>query len=116
LGSNKGKPLTDSNFPMEKRVLWLFEVSTLEQLTNLEFQETSALFCLYKIWVNQNHSDKYIWQDSSRKGDMQILVRKENRLIVCYVGWTRTSGSFIHAHKCVTYDYHLEMNADYFKD
>jgi hypothetical protein len=46
VGSNTGKPLIDSNFPWKKEAIWLFEVGTLEQLTNLEFEETIALFCL----------------------------------------------------------------------
>jgi hypothetical protein len=80
------------------------------------------VFYLYETWVNQNHSKKYIWQDSSRKRSLRVPPGKERRLIVCHAGsaktgfipeskWTFRSGPQIRDS-----DYHSEMNADSFTD
>jgi hypothetical protein len=76
------------------------------------------VFYLDKTWVNQNHTLKYIWQDSASNGGLKVPVGKGSRLIVCHAGSTVTS--FIPETKLVfrsksTKDYHEAMTADTFK-
>jgi hypothetical protein len=39
--------------------------------------DTLPIFYLDETWVNQNHSLKYVWQDSNRSGGLKVPVGKE---------------------------------------
>jgi transposase len=76
------------------------------------------VFYLDKTWVNQYHTLKYIWQDSTSNGRLKVPVGKGSQLIVCHVGSALTG--FIPESKWVfrsksTKDYHEKMMADTFK-
>jgi hypothetical protein len=70
--------------------------------------------------VNQNHSLKYIWQDSNRSGGLKVPVRKGSRIIVCHAGSNKTGfvkdSKFIFwsEGKQVNSDCHSEMNTELF--
>lgn len=81
--------------------------------------DTRPIFYLDETWVNQNHSLKYIWQDTGKNGGLKVPVGKGSRLIVCHVGSAKTG--FIPDSKWVfrsrkTSDYHDEMTASTFKE
>jgi hypothetical protein len=45
----------------------------LQTLHNLKISaDECSIFYLDETWVNQNCSRKYIWQDKSRKGSLEI--------------------------------------------
>lgn len=83
--------------------------------------DTRPIFYLDETWVNQNHSRKDIWQDSTGKGGLKVPIGKGNRLIICHAGSAKTG--FLQESKWVfrsqpqnrNLDYHSEMNADSFK-
>lgn len=41
-----------------------------------------------ETWVNENHTRKYIWQDTSESGGLKVPPGKGKRLIFCHVGST----------------------------
>jgi hypothetical protein len=71
-----------------------------------------------ETWVNQNHTLKHIWQDSTSNGGLAVPVWKGSCRTVCHVGSALTG--FVPESKWVfrsksTKDYHEEMTADTFK-
>jgi hypothetical protein len=52
--------------------------------------DTRPIFYLDETWVNQNHSPKYIWQDSNRSGGLKVLVGKGSKITVCHAGSNKT--------------------------
>jgi transposase len=82
--------------------------------------DTRPIFYLDKMWVNQNHSLKYIWQDFNRSGGLKVPVGKGSRIIVCHAGSNKTGFVedskliFQSKDKQVNSDYHSEMNTELF--
>ena len=84
--------------------------------------DTRPIFYLDETWVNQNHSRKDIWQDSTGRGGLKIPIGKGSRLIICHAGSAKTGfipeskWVFRSSPKCKNTDYHSEMNAESFKE
>lgn len=75
---------------------------------------------LDEIWVNQNHSKNYIWQNEEETEGLKVPTGKGGRLIVCHAG--SSHHGFIKEAKLIfrsksgnTEDYHSQMNADVFR-
>jgi hypothetical protein len=49
-----------------------------------EFGDCQLVFYLNETLVNQNHTVKYIWQNSTRNGGLKVPVVKGSHLIVCH--------------------------------
>jgi hypothetical protein len=81
------------------RIKFLWTVHNL-RITGDERPE----FYFDETWVEQNHSKKYIWQDSSRKEGLRVPPGKG---LLCATQdqqkralFLTASGSFAHVHKC----------------
>jgi hypothetical protein len=72
---------------MERGNIMSAETVSLRTIYNLRISgDEHPVFYLVEIWVNQNYSRKYIWQDSSRKRDLKVPSGNGNRLTVCHAG------------------------------
>ena len=108
-------------FLMERADIVAERIKFLRKIHSLRTSgDDRPIFYLDETWVNQNHSKKDIWQDSTGRGGLGVPVGKGSRLIVCHVGSAKTG--FIPESKWVfrsrksDTDYHSEMNAQSFKD
>jgi hypothetical protein len=63
------------------------------------------------VWVNQNHSLKYIWQDSNRSGGLKVPVGKGSRIILCHAGSNKTG--FIEESKLIFRSKGKQVNSYY---
>ncbi|XP_054257237.1 uncharacterized protein LOC128999434 [Macrosteles quadrilineatus] len=85
-----------------------------------ESSDSRPVYYLDETWVNENHTQKYIWQDTTESGGLKVPLGKGRRLIICHVGSAKDG--FLHECKWVfqsktsSNDYHDEMNADSFKE
>jgi hypothetical protein len=89
------------------------------QCINLAYLAISArCFTKTGTWVNQIHTLKYIWQDSTSNGGLKVPAGKGSRLTVCHVGSALTGfipeSNWVFRSKS-TKDYHEEMTANTFK-
>jgi hypothetical protein len=80
--------------------------------------DTRPVFYLDETWVNQNHTLKYTWQDSTSTGGLKVSVGKGSRLTVCDTGSALTGSipesKWVFRSKS-TKDCLEEMTADTFK-
>jgi transposase len=108
-------------FLMERRDIVITRMEFLRTMHNIcSSGDIWPIFYLDETWVNQNHSLKYIWQDSNRSGGLKVPVGKGSRTIVCHAGPNKTGFVkdskliFWSKDKQVNSDYHSEMNTQLF--
>ena len=113
--SNDGR-----RFLMERNDIIASRISFLRKMHSIR-NELSRRPIIYidETWVNQNHSRKYIWQDSMSSGGLKMPLGKGLRLIVCHAG--SSNYGFIEGAKLVfktgnNGDYHHQMNNEVFKE
>ena len=109
-------------FLMERGDIVAARIKFLRKMHNLRIsQDDRPRIYLDETWVNQNHSKKYIWQDSHGNGGLKVPVGKGSRLIVCHAGSEKTGfienskWVFRSGQKTQVSDYHSEMNSENFK-
>jgi hypothetical protein len=74
-------------FLMERRDTVATRMEFLRTKHNIRLSgNTWPIFHLDEMWVNQNHSLKYIWQDSNMSGGLKVTVWKKNWIPVCHDG------------------------------
>jgi hypothetical protein len=119
-GSSSYKKTNDGRkFLMERSDIVAARLTFLRTMHQIRVSgDKRPVFHLDETWVNQNHTLKYIWQDSASNGGLSVPVGKVSRLTVRHVGSALTG--FIPESKWVfrsqsTKDYHEEMTAVTFK-
>lgn len=84
--SNDGR-----KFLMERGDIVAARIKFLRKLHQLKTSgDSRPRVYLDETWVNQNHTKKYIWQDSKKNGGMRVPQGKGSRLIVCHAGSSNT--------------------------
>jgi hypothetical protein len=74
-------------FLMEKSDIVAARLTFLRRMDQIWVSSDKLpVFYLDETWVHQNHTIKYIWQDSTSNGGLKVSVGKGSRLIVCHVG------------------------------
>jgi hypothetical protein len=72
----------ERKFLVERRDIVVTRMEFLRTMHNIRSSgDTQPIFYLDETWVNQNHSLKYIWQDSNRSGGLKVPVGKGSRMI-----------------------------------
>lgn len=108
-------------FLMERNDIVACRVKFLRKMYELRHNnDTRPVVYLDETWVNQNHTQGYIWQNSENTEGLKVPIGKGARLIVCHAG--SPSFGFVNNSKLVfrcksgsTEDYHSQMNADIFE-
>jgi hypothetical protein len=108
---------------MERRDIVVTRMEFLRTMHNIRsLGDTRHIIYLDETWLNQNHSLKYICQDSNRSSGLKVPVGKASRIIVCHAGSNKTGFVkdskliFRSKGKQVNSDYHSEMNTELFKN
>jgi hypothetical protein len=74
-------------FLMEGGNIMAAETVFLRTIYSLRIsRDEHPVFYLDETWVNQNHSRKCIWQDSSRKRGLKVPSGNGSRLTMCHAG------------------------------
>ncbi|KAL4121281.1 hypothetical protein QTP88_013826 [Uroleucon formosanum] len=108
-------------FLMERNDIVACRVKFLRKMYELrQNNDTRPVVYLDETWVNQNHTQGYIWQNPENTEGLKVPIGKGARLIVCHAG--SPSFGFVNNSKLVfrcksgsTEDYHSQMNADIFE-
>ena len=107
-------------FLMERKDIVTARVAFLRKMYEIRKENNPRpIIYLDETWINQNHSRKCIWQDSSKKGGLKIPLGKGSRLIVCHAGSARygfIEGADLVFQSKSSVDYHQEMNSEVFKE
>lgn len=91
LGFRYRKTHDGRKFLMEREDIVAARLKFLRKIHNIRVTgDTRPILYLDETWVNQNHSVKFVWQDSSSNGGLKIPVGKGSRLIICHVGSEKT--------------------------
>jgi transposase len=113
---DKGNPTA---FLMERRDIAVARMEFLRTMHDIRPSgDTRRIFYLDETWVDQNHSLKYIWQNSNRSGGLKVSVGKGSRIILCHAGSNKTGFVkdsiliFRSKGKQVNSDYHPEINTE----
>ena len=78
-------------FLVERRDIVAARIGFLRKMNNLRVMgDERPIYYLDKTWVHQNHTKRYIWQDSFGNGGLKMLTGKGNRLIVCHAVSAKT--------------------------
>ena len=109
-------------FLMERNDIVACRVKFLRKIYELrQNNDTRPVVYLDETWVNQNHTQGYIWQNSENTEGLKVPIGKGARLIVCHAG--SPSFGFVNNSKLVfrcnsgsMKDYHSQMNADIFEN
>lgn len=107
-------------FLMERNDIVAARTTFLRKMHNIRNEQSPRpIIYLDETWVNQNHSRKYIWQNSTSKGGLKVPVGKGSRLIICHAGSSKLGfiegAQLVFQSKKIT-DYHQEMNSEVFKE
>lgn len=106
-------------FLMERSDIVLARVKFLRKMHEIRLNNSRPIIYLDETWVNQNHSRKYIWQNSLSSGGLKVPVGKGSRLIICHAGCYELG--FIKDCALIfqskhTGDFHQEMNSQVFRE
>lgn len=109
-------------FLMERNDIAAARARFLRKMHFLRKDDSRPVVYLDETWISQNHTKKYIWQDSMNNGGMKVPTGKGGRLIITHAGSSETG--FIPESKLLfkggkkkeNNDYHSEMNGKLFKD
>lgn len=121
VGFSYKKSRDGRRFLLEKSDIVAARIKFLRTMNQLRSSNDSRpIYYLDETWVNENHSRKYIWQDTTESGGLKVPPGKGNRLIVCHVG-SATQGfvkecKWVFRSKTTSSDYHDEMNSTSFKE
>lgn len=121
LGFNYRKTRDGRQFLLERNDIVAARIRFLRTMNGLRSSDDSRpVYYLDETWVNENHTRKYIWQDSNKSGGLKVPPGKGNRLIVCHVG-SASQGfvkdcKWVFRSKTTSTDYHDEMNSTSFKE
>lgn len=120
IGFRYKKTKDGRKFLMEKSDIVSARIKFLRTMHNLrECGDTRPVYYLDETWVNENHSKKYIWQDSKESGGLKVPVGKGGRLIICHVGSKKDGfvkeSKWVFRANSASEDYHRQMNAESFK-
>lgn len=108
-------------FLMERRDIAALRAKFLRTMHIHRTEDNRPIIYLDETWISQNHTNKYIWQDSRGNGGLKVPTGRGGRLIIAHAGSASTG--FIAGAKLVfrgskhsaASDYHTEMNAEVFK-
>lgn len=107
-------------FLMERKDIVTARVAFLRKMHDIRNENNPRpIIYLDETWVNQNHSRKFIWQDSTKNGGLRIPLGKGSRLIVCHAGSARhgfIEGADLVFQSKSSIDYHQEMNSQVFRE
>lgn len=106
---------------MERNDIVACRVKFLRKMYELrQNNDTRPVVYLDKTWVNQNHTQGYIWQNPENTEGLRVPIGKGAGLIVCHAG--SPSFGFVKNSKLVfrcksgnMEDYHSQMNSEIFE-
>ncbi|KAJ4449810.1 hypothetical protein ANN_01216 [Periplaneta americana] len=114
LGFSFKKCNNGHKFLMERSDIIAARIAFLRKMHSLRVnKETRPIVYLDEMWVNQNHTKSFIWQDKNHCGGLKVPLGKGGCLIVCHAGSAKFG--FISGAKLVfrsgsnNNDYHSEM-------
>lgn len=108
-------------FLMEQSNIVATRIKFLRKISDLRRNnDTRPKVYLDEVWVNQNHTSGYIWQNSFNTEGVKVLIRKGGRFIVCHD--RSRSFELVKDSKLVfrcssenSVDYHSQMNSEIFE-
>lgn len=87
IGFSYRKTRDGRRFLLERNDIAAARIKFLRTMNEIRESGDSRPICyLDETWVNENHSKKYIWQNSLESGGLKVPPGKGKRLIICHVG------------------------------